>query len=644
VPLAALIAPGAVFHDAELRDNAIAALQNFLRSGGDDFARLDDLLPWGPQFVTGHAYETSGSSDAPAVAMTWIHIRKRIKEATVDEQVKLAEQVKRLEELLGEDWSLVFERFACMLTGSRFAIGWLPPSDISAAIDAYVRINRSGIRVRAEEQALALLSRARPTLLDDLADFSRRRDGGSVTADGRALLAHESERHMGFPLWMATVTRFAALLLLGDSARTWLGTSSIDKDTFSYRLDRVGPQETDKGRATWARAFDTPGVLIGDAVEQASAALLLIDNILSQELHLDHRMARSQSAALTPVLELFSRVPTGEMDELNNNRSFRAAVARVLHFILLHPGIDQADMESLVLAVQGIDEVAAQTKASRLPKFGSDCPGDREYVYKAVRQSLYRLVAKLAEVWSRHYSRRETPEDLSNSLAGLSQFAADAFEEDVRNARSLQHRAVGWLYAIERRNCAREFFWRAQIEGHDKKGRIGVGECCRRFLGDEQLLRRPATKDDMVALYPEKQHLVPFSIAKQIVGKAGTRATASPANAIGNLTWLSHRQNSLEALSDNWTVMDLEADRENLEARGMLAPVTIDGRPATVLDAYLELSGGLANGHDALASRRDLLYVTFHEGRREWMIGQMRGWLETPLEAEVLGWLKGEAG
>ena len=38
-----------------------------------------------------------------------------------------------------------------MLAGNRFAVGWLPSSDVSAAIDAYVRINRAGIRVSAEE-------------------------------------------------------------------------------------------------------------------------------------------------------------------------------------------------------------------------------------------------------------------------------------------------------------------------------------------------------------------------------------------------------------------------------------------------------------------------------------------------------------
>lgn len=640
VPLASLIAPDAVFRDPGLCLKAIEAISDLL-SGGGDFARLDELLPWGPQFVTGHAYETPGSSDAPTVAMTWANIGRRRAEAP------LAAQVQRLAALLDEEWRPVFERFTGMLTGNRFAVGWLPPSDISAAIDAYVRINRAGIRVRPEEQALALLSRARPTLLDDLANFSRRRDGGTGSPDGRALLAHESERHMGFPLWMATVTRFTALKLLGDVARNWLGTTAIDRADFSYRLDRVGPLETPRGKSTWAHSFDTPGVLIGDAVEQASEALLLLDDILSRELHLDHRMARTQTAALTPLLELFSRVPAGEIHRFREDQTFRAAVAHVLHCTLLHPGIDQPDMESLVLAAHGIDQVAVQAVASPLPPFGSDHPGDCDHLHDAIRRSLHRLVVRLAEVWSRHYSRRGMPSSLgegpNDPLTMLPQFAAEAFEKDVRDARSLQHRAVGWLYAIERRNCAREFSWREQICGNSENPRTGVPGGSGQFRAEE-ILRRPDIIDRTGALYPEKQHLVPFSIATRIVDKGGSRATASPSNAIGNLTWLSRRQNSLEALSDRWTVMDLETDRTNLEARGMLAPATLAGRPATVLDAYLELSRGLAGGGDALTSRREhwhSCYVSFCDGRSEWMIGQMRGWLARPLAAEVRGWMEG---
>jgi hypothetical protein len=186
-----------------------------------------------------------------------------------------------------------------MLTGDRFAVGWLPPGDVSAAIDAYVRINRAGIRVQPEERALALMSRARPELLDDLADFAGKRDGGDAIEDQRALLSHESDRQMGFSVWMTVVTRYTTLALLGDYARHWLGLSAIDKDTFGYRLDRVGPNETAAGKKMWARpGYATPGEVIRECAERATSTLLLFDAVLSQNLYLDHRMARPSTAAI----------------------------------------------------------------------------------------------------------------------------------------------------------------------------------------------------------------------------------------------------------------------------------------------------------------------------------------------------------
>jgi hypothetical protein len=200
-------------------------------------------------------------------------------------------RVEQLAGLFESTWRDVFDRFADMLEGNRFAVGWLPSSDVSAAIDAYVRINRAGIRVRAEERALALLSRAHPGLLDDLAEFASLRDDESVK-DQRSLLTHESDRQLGFAVWMSTVTRYSTLALMGTSGRRWLGTSAIDKETFGYRLDRVGPRETAAGKKTWAHDYAVPRELIQECSARATRALLLVDSVLSKELFLDHRMAR----------------------------------------------------------------------------------------------------------------------------------------------------------------------------------------------------------------------------------------------------------------------------------------------------------------------------------------------------------------
>jgi hypothetical protein len=196
----------------------------------------------------------------------------------------------------------------------------------------------------------------------------------------------------------------------------------------------------------------------------------------------------------------------------------------------------------------------------------------------------------------------------------------------------MQHPAVGWLYAIERRGNAKEFLWQAQFAGFkDTGGKVGV----KPFdpLPCEAPLGRADGKDAQ-ALYPEKQHIVPFTFARQIVGKGGTRATASPANAIGNLTWLTHQQNGLDALADRWTVMDRERDAENLKARGMFSRSVTDD----ALALYEEIRMAVLNQEQAKAQP---LFESFCNARASWIVEQMRNWLEEPLSDEASEWLRG---
>jgi hypothetical protein len=539
-------------------------------------------------------------------------------------------------------WEAVFDRFTDMLGGSRFAVGWLPPSDVSDAIDAYVRINRAGIRVRPEERALALLSRARPDLLDDLADYIRKRDGGDLIEDQRTLLAHESDRQMGFSVWMTAVTRYTTLALLGDAARRWLALSAIDKDTFGYRLDRVGTDETEAGKKTWARSnFATPEDVIRECSERATPALLLLESVLSEELLLDHRMARPPARALYPLIDLFYRVPAAELELLGQNSSFRKVIARLLHWTLLAPYIDQPDLEQLIVDVHGVDERIASKESAPLKPWD----GHRTELHECLRSAILRYQKSLLTIWHRkrdviaenHFSEPLCIDGLP-VYAALNRLALDAFTSEIRNARSLQHPAVGWLYAIERRGNAREFDWDAQQSGYSTSGgKRGVPNAPVEGTTEALELQRGHGFAG-----PEKQHLVPFTIARQIVDKGGTRATASPSNAIGNLTWLSQRQNGLDALADRWTVMDQQSDADNLAARGMFASVTVNGLERMVIDVYEELSRRVIAGPESWrADRRRMLqlYEAFCNGRAAWIVDQMRGWLEEVLPTDAASWL-----
>ncbi len=633
IPMAALLSPSSIFGQGTQLELARRALSTF-PGENPELETLGKLIPWGPQFVTGYAFEHPGIDDRPATPLRWSDIH------ALRDETNVSQMVGRLAALFSPRWAPLFERYRGMLEGDRFAVGWLPRSDVSAAIDAYVRINRSGIRVRPEERALALLSRARPSLLDDLATFIEGRDGGDVE-NQRDLLAHESDRHMGFSVWITVVTRFTALALMGDNARRWTGVSAIDRKDFAYRLDRVGPNETVKGRSTWARpGFEQPGELIEDCAKRATAALIILDQVLSEELFLDHRMARQHPRSLVALIDLLYRIPTKELNQLGSDDSFRAALGRLVHWTLLVPYIDQADLEQLVVDTHGIDDTEAARNPGPISPWAEDTDTIRACLVDAFgryQQSLltvsHRKISGIAE------GRGETlaPIEKLTVHDALNHIALANFSFEVKESRSLQHTAVGWLYAIERRGSAQEFSWRAQVEGFEKThGKCGIPPSNAPSI-EARLCWNKSLDED---LYPEKQHIVPFALARQIVDKGGTRATASPANAIGNLTWLSRRQNKLEALADRWTVMDRDRDYKNLHSRGMFAKTVFGGKNVEVHDVYQRLQDLVINT-DFLADKSEAqeLFAAFSSGRADWIVIEMEQWLKQPVSEAVAAWL-----
>jgi len=630
LPLALMVSPTGIFSSLEGRRHGARLLESF---GGaqPNLADLDSLLPWGPQFITGHAYEMI--EDGARLPMRWADVHRRAGDSDVEFMVS------RLAGLLADDnWQPVFTQFKDMLIEGRFAVGWLPKSDVSAAIDAYVRINRAGIRVRQEEQALALLSRAHPHLLDELAEFIRVRDGEVSLEDGRSLLVHESDRHMGFAVWTRAVTRYSALALLGTTACGWLGTAAIEKDTFRYRLGRVGPGETSAGTKTWARQdYSDPRELVRECSARSTRALTLVDSVMSKELLFDHRMARPSTWALTPLVDLLYRVPEPAFDHLERDAGFRAAIARLLHWALLAPYLDQADLRRLLNDIHGVPTGYVERP---LPTWSIHA----DEWCDELRSALARYQATLRFLWHTRdasYSERagEQPISLTGDLGhDFTELGMRAFRADVLESRSLQHPAVGWLYAIERLGGAREFLWEAQYQGYQQSsGKIGIPAPASPHW-DEVLLGRPDRGEQQ--LYPEKQHIVPFDYARRIANKGGTRATASPANAIGNLTWLSQRQNGLDGLSNRWTVMDTERDRENLAARGLLwRPSSNEGSPSAI-ELYDKVRDAVLDGGVAEVKE---VFDEFCRTRSDWMVHKMREWLERPLPDDAVWWLGGTA-
>lgn len=581
VPLGALLLDGLPFSDLE------ATRRRLNRAGPGDVEWLDAHVPWGPLFLTGRAWQEG----------------KRFGWASVGTAEPLLTMLQR------PAWARVRRQFLEMFAGKRVAVGEIPGTSADDAIAAYVRINRAGVRVQAEERALAVLSRWHGEILKQLAEFIGRRDGRAGASDARALLTHAAEKSFGFSMWMRTVARYTVLRLFAKTGRQWLKPEDVERWTVSYRFE------------TWSaprEGLEHPGVVIRGAADHASEALLLVDALLSDELGFDHRMARPDSRSMIPLLEVLAHVPPDAIADLHEDRAKRGALARVLHWTMLHRYLDEAELQGLCDAIHGGAKDGVWT-------FGGEA--------YSLQSMLERYMTGLDDLWASEQRRRTVAQMHLDGLgvAGrLRERAKDAFGALVEESRSLQHPAVGWLYAIERRGGAMEFDWKVQFDGHDENeglGRLPTDATAKALCA--------AFESDGHEWHPEKQHIVPFSVAARIAGKGGTRATASPANDIGNLTWLSSRQNGFEfGLSDRWVVLSSEKDRANLAARGFLD--SSDGEPAKALYE------GLRRGCEAV-DRKELksqleTFERFCIARRGWMKRQMNAWLSEPLpgEAEAL--------
>jgi len=116
----------------------------------------------------------------------------------------------------------------------------------------------------------------------------------------------------------------------------------------------------------------------------------------------------------------------------------------------------------------------------------------------------------------------------------------------LQGANTLQDRYTLMLYWLERKNNARDFSYK---------------NLTNKSPGEREVL---LTKD----CKPEKQHIVPYSILKKIytdMDEEG-RITKHPANNIGNITYISQEENSLDGLSDRMVNLGFE-EPENLKAR-----------------------------------------------------------------------------
>jgi len=512
--------------------------------------------------------------------------------------------------LFGSSFQQTLKPFFAMYLDERFAVGCLPDNSVEEAVEAYVRINRSGVRVQPEERALAVLTRWYPGILGELAEFMRRRDGVATSADPRALLTHQADRTFGFSLWIRSVVRFAVLRMLPRTALRWLSADSIERWTISDWLSK--------------HRNDTEGV-IRDAAQRASTALLIVDRLLSSELFLDHRMARPDTRSMLPLLELLSRLSSEDLEGLlkEPDEDLQLCLARVLQWTMLHPYLDQSELETLCVEIHGRPRDEVHRTESLVP------------LVIRYLQEFHRLwKARVAKGQGAGAYERPSWDDL---IGDLTAWAGERFGKLLEESRSLQHPAVGWLYAIERRAGATEFDWHEQVTGckapWNGLPKLPIDATVYPLQANPASGQMPAEAPatQLEELLPEKQHIVPFVDAHKIVRRGGNRNVASPANQVGNLTWLSARQNGMEnGFWERWMIMgDPEQDR-NLTARGF--GFSLDGQ--TAAESYRKLFEGRGSVKDLHTLLEE--FERFCAIRREWMNKEMARWLDDRSKDAVL--------
>lgn len=94
--------------------------------------------------------------------------------------------------------------------------------------------------------------------------------------------------------------------------------------------------------------------------------------------------ASRANAKTFPVIDLFYRVPVEEFERLRVDTDFRAAVARVLHWTLLAPYIDQADMEQLVAEIHRSEQEDAQKTSGPVVPWITNAVGLKENIRGAL--------------------------------------------------------------------------------------------------------------------------------------------------------------------------------------------------------------------------------------------------------------------
>ena len=352
-----------------------------------------------------------------------------------------------------------------------------------------------GRPVQAEEKAFARLVQLDNTTAQEVSDIFASVHG-TENSNVNDYLKRLKESQFGFRLFI----RVFILAMNYHSGRA-IGTNGLSFSVIQSEASNLSGKESEI-KKLW---------------KITAKCVKAVHKLLEEKLYFDTLAFLPDSRSLLPIFMLLIKYP-GFMDEnaFEIKESYKNHIACILLTILLKTGDSEGEIMKLTTLIK-------------------DVPLSGEKVLQMLLDDNYAWEEKCPEQL-REYNAFKNCEKLK---AAWQKIKNTSLKEKLAYANSLTNRYVLLLYALERHNKVCDFHGDVLPKASNQN------------YNWEQFT--PSSFVD-ASKNPEKQHIVPYSAFNHNSELKG-RVVNSRANNIGNITYISMRQNR-EALGPYWLHLD----------------------------------------------------------------------------------------
>ena len=392
------------------------------------------------------------------------------------------------------------KRLKTLRESGRFTVyGLKKDASLEDVVHTFIRINSGGRPVQSEEKAFSRLVQLCPAFPDGMGGTANSiRDlfswvqGRDAQTEGNDFLQRMQERQFGFRLFIR-VFILAVNYHLGRA----VGTTGL---SFSVIQGEAGQLENKKEK-------------IQELWDMTADAVVAVRKLLRDRLCFDTLAFLPDSRSLLPIFMLLIKYPAfmaGKGEDCKIREVYQLHFAYILLTVLLTTGDSEGEIMKLTTLLREVPQTGEKVLGFLVNQGGFEYPAEFEG-FPAVEKC-----GKLKVLWDGIVKKAKENE----------------ISERLKSANSLTSRYVLLLYALERHLGACDFYGKSLPGADDRETcseeheKVGAA-CC-----------------------PEKQHIVPYS-AFNLQKEGRGRVVNSPANNIGNITYISQYQNR-EVLGSLW--------------------------------------------------------------------------------------------